>query len=175
MIVGQPTDASAKRASPIPTRVRCALRSSHPSVRTRRPALRHAARRLTASVASLNLAGRRTMDDRPDMQKYLDSLAPEQRDEIRAFLARFDQQVEMKTQQLLYELSDPARVSEQDLQMRDRLIAGFVPLIDDRGQLIYRKREELQIQDMQRFGRFMDADAERRKREIGDLGDSSEN
>jgi hypothetical protein len=50
-----------------------------------------------------------------------------------------------------------------------------VPLIDDRGQLIYRKREELQIQDMQRFGRFMDADAERRKREIGDLGDSSEN
>jgi hypothetical protein len=115
------------------------------------------------------------MDDRPDMQKYLDSLAPEQRDEIRAFLARFDQQVEMKTQQLLYELSDPARVSEQDLQMRDRLIAGFVPLIDDRGQLIYRKREELQIQDMQRFGRFRDADAERRKREIGDLGDSSEN
>jgi hypothetical protein len=115
------------------------------------------------------------MDDRPDMQKYLDSLAPEQRDEIRAFLACFDQQVEMKTQQLLYELSDPARVSEQDLQMRDRLIAGFVPLIDDAGALIYRKREDLTLEDTRRFGAYLDADRERREREIGGLDQESEN
>ena len=115
------------------------------------------------------------MDDRPDMQKYLDSLAPEQRDEIRAFLARFDQQVEMKTQQLLYELSDPARVSESDLQMRDRLIAGFVPLIDDAGVLIYRKREDLTLEDTRRFGAYLDADRERREREIGGLDQESEN
>src|SRR5215208_1985493 len=119
------------------------------------------------------------MDDREkrisDLQEHLDAMTEGEREEVRTFLARFEEQVERKIQQLLYELSDPARVSESDLQMRDRLIAGFVPLIDDRGQLIYRKREELQIQDMQRFGRFMDADAERRKREIGDLGEESEN
>ena len=110
------------------------------------------------------------MDDREkrisDLREHLASMTEAEREEVRTFLARFEAQVERKTQQLLYELSDPARVSESDLQMRDRLIAGFVPLIDDRGQLIYRKREELTLQDTRRFGKFMDADAERRKREI---------
>ena len=110
------------------------------------------------------------MDDREkriaELQEHLDAMTPDEREEVRTFLARFDQQVERKTQQLLYELSDPARVSESDLQMRDRLIAGFVPLIDDRGQLIYRKREELTLEDTRRFRKFMDADGERRKREI---------
>jgi hypothetical protein len=118
------------------------------------------------------------MDDREkriaDLREHLDAMTPDEREEVRTFLTRFDQQVERKTQQLLYELQDPARVSEQDLQMRDRLIAGFVPLIDDAGQLIYRKREELSLEDVRRFGAFRDRDAERREREI--LGDpGSEN
>jgi len=119
------------------------------------------------------------MDDREkrigELREHLDAMTPHEREEVRTFLARFEEQVERKTQQLLYELSDPARVSESDLQMRDRLIAGFVPLIDDRGQLIYRKGEDLTLEDTRRFGKFMDADAEMRKRHIGDLSDSSEN
>src|SRR5829696_2489042 len=119
------------------------------------------------------------MDDREkriaDLQEHLDAMTPDEREEVRTFLARFDQQVERKTQQLLYELQDPARVSEQDLQMRDRLIAGFVPLIDDAGALIYRKREDLTLEDTRRFGAYLDADRERREREIGGLDQESEN
>ena len=119
------------------------------------------------------------MDDREkriaDLQEHLDAMTPDEREEVRTFLARFDQQVERKTQQLLYELQDPVRVSEQDLQMRDRLIAGFVPLIDDSGALIYRKREELTLEDTRRFGAYLDADRERREREIGGLDQESEN
>jgi hypothetical protein len=119
------------------------------------------------------------MDDREkriaDLQEHLDAMTPDEREEVRTFLARFDQQVERKTQQLLYELQDPARVSERDLQMRDRLIAGFVPLIDDAGALIYRKREDLTLEDTRRFGAYLDADRERREREIGGLDQESEN
>jgi hypothetical protein len=119
------------------------------------------------------------MDDREkrigELREHLDAMTETEREEVRTFLARFEEQVERKTQQLLYELSDPARVSESDLQMRDRLIAGFVPLIDDRGQLIYRKREELTLEDTRRFGKFMDADAERRKRAIGGIDETSAN
>ena len=110
-----------------------------------------------------------------DLREQLDAMTPDEREEARTFLARFDQQVERKTQQLLYELEDPARVSEQDLQMRDQLIAGFVPLIDDAGALIYRKREELTLEDTRRFGAYLDADRERREREIGGLDQESEN
>jgi hypothetical protein len=110
-----------------------------------------------------------------DMQKHLDELTEDEREELKAFVRRFHAQVERKTEQLLYELQDPGHLSEEDLQMRAQLLDGYVPLIDDNGELIFRKREELSIQDMQRFAAFLDADAERREREIGDLGDSSEN
>jgi hypothetical protein len=118
------------------------------------------------------------VDDRPDMQEYLDSLAPEQREEIRGFLRRFEDQIRYKEVQLLNEfneLEDRGRLSEQDHELRNRMLDGYVPLIDDDGELIYRKREELTLEDMRRFGAFMDRDRERREREIGDLGDSSEN
>jgi hypothetical protein len=49
------------------------------------------------------------------------------------------------------------------------------PLIDDDGELIYRKRGELSIQDMQRFGAFLDRDRERRERALRGPGQESEN
>jgi hypothetical protein len=115
------------------------------------------------------------MNDRPDMQKHLDSMTEEEREQVGTFLARFHEQLDAKIAVLLYERQDPGRLSEEDLEMRTQLLAGRVPLIDDTGELIFRKREELTLEDARRFGAFMDRDAERRKREIGDLGDSSEN
>ena len=51
----------------------------------------------------------------------------------------------------------------------------MVPLIDDAGALIYRKREDLTLEDTRRFGAYLDADRERREREIGGLDQESEN
>jgi Protein of unknown function (DUF2958) len=109
------------------------------------------------------------MADRPDIQRYLDSLAPEQRAELEAFVDRFNQQVALKIEQLLHETQAPR--SEEDLEMRARLLDGFVPLVSDDGALIFRQREELSIQDMQRFGAFMDFERERRQRETDITGE----
>jgi hypothetical protein len=115
------------------------------------------------------------MDDLPDMQKHLDSMTAEEREEVRKFLLRFEQQLDPKVEQLLFETQDQGRLSDEDRQMRARLLDGQVPLINEDGELIYKPRDQLTPQDMQRFGVFMDWDAERRQREIGDLGESSEN
>jgi hypothetical protein len=108
------------------------------------------------------------MDDRPDIQKRLDSLTEEQREELKGFLRRFDEQVDLKIEQLLYETQDPGRLSDEALEIRTRLLEGFVPLIDDDGELTFRNREALSLEDTRRFGRFMDRDAARRQREILD-------
>jgi hypothetical protein len=117
------------------------------------------------------------MDDRDkrigDLQARLDSMSEEERAEVRTFLARFDEQVAQKREHLLYELQDPG--SEEAVEMRARLVEGDVPLLDDNNNLIFKPRSELTLQDMQRFARFMDRDTERRKREIGDLAEESEN
>jgi hypothetical protein len=111
------------------------------------------------------------MDDGPDMQAHLDSLTEEERAEARAFLARFDEQVARKVEQLRFELQDPSRLSEQDLEMRAQLADGRVPLLDDNGNLIFKPRSDLTLEDTRRFGAFMDADAKHRLRQIlGGLG-----
>jgi hypothetical protein len=114
-------------------------------------------------------------DDLADLQARLAAMTEEEQAEARAFLARFNEQLARKVEQLTYELQDSSGLSEEALEMRARLLEGQVPLLADDGTLIYRKRGELSIQDMQRFAAFLDADAERRKRAIGDLGESSEN
>jgi hypothetical protein len=113
------------------------------------------------------------MDDR--MQKRLEQMSEEQREVLRGFLRGFDKQVEMKTEQLLYELQDPERLSEEALEMRTRLLDGYVPLVDDDGELIYRRRDSLSLEDTRRFGAFMDSERRRYEREIGEIGESSEN
>ena len=113
------------------------------------------------------------MDDR-DLQAHLESLTEEEREEIRTFAARFHQQLDARIELLLRELHDPVPLSDEDW-MRDPLLRGYVPLVDDAGKRIYKKREDLTLEDMRRFAAFMDADAERRKREIGDLAEESEN
>jgi hypothetical protein len=119
------------------------------------------------------------MDDREKhlagLQEHLDSLSEEERAELEAFVDRFNAQVSWKIEQLLHEIQDPGRLSEGEFEMRSRLLDGYVLLVSDDGELIYRRREAFSVEDMRRFGRFMDADAARREREIGDLGDSSEN
>jgi hypothetical protein len=119
------------------------------------------------------------MDDREkrisDLREHLDAMTPHEREEVRTFLARFEQQVAQKIQQLLYEAQGPGPLSEEALEMRARLLDGQVPLINDEGELIYKPRSELTLKDMRRFAAFMDADDERRRREIGDLAEESEN
>jgi hypothetical protein len=110
-----------------------------------------------------------------DMQKRLDAMTPDERRELESFVRRFHQQLDIKLAQLRHETEDAGRLSDEDLEMRSQLRTGCVPLISDDGELIYRKRQHLTIEDMRRFARFMDVDAERRKREIGDLADESEN
>ena len=109
------------------------------------------------------------------MEKRLEEMTEEEREELRKFLQRFETELDDKVEVLLYETQDPAPLSEEERRMRARLLAGYVPLIDDDGELIYRKRAELRIQDIARFAAFLHRDAERRKRAIGDLGETSEN
>ena len=109
------------------------------------------------------------------MEKRLEEMTEEEREELRKFLLRFETELDAKVEVLLFETQDPGSLSDEDRQMRARLLAGYVPLIDDDGELIYRKRTELRIQDIARFAAFLHRDAERRKRAIGDLADSSEN
>jgi hypothetical protein len=109
------------------------------------------------------------------MEKRLEEMTEEEREELRKFLQRFETELDAKVEVLLYETQDPAPLSEEERRMRARLLAGYVPLIDDDGELIYRKRAELRIQDIARFAAFLGRDAERRQREIGGLGESSEN
>jgi hypothetical protein len=105
---------------------------------------------------------RREMDDRDkssgDMEQYLDSL---------------DEQVELKVEQLLHETQDPR--GDEDLELRALLLDGYVPLIDDSGKRIFKRRSELTLEDTRRFGAFMALETERRQREIGDTSESSEN
>jgi hypothetical protein len=118
------------------------------------------------------------MDDRGDLaglQRHLDSLTEEERSELEAFVERFNNQLNAKIEQLLYELQDPSGLSTEALEMRARLSDGHAPLIDDDGQLIYKPRSELSIQDMQRFAAFMDWDRERRERALRGPGQESEN
>jgi hypothetical protein len=118
------------------------------------------------------------MDDRDDLaglQKHLDSLSEEERAELEAFVERFNNQLNDKIEQLLYELQEPSGLSSEAREMRALLSEGHVPLIDDDGELIYRKRGELSIQDMQRFGAFLDRDRERRERALRGPGQESEN
>jgi hypothetical protein len=102
------------------------------------------------------------MDD--DMQRHLDSMTEQEREEIRTFLARFDEQVERKREQLLNELQDPG--SEEAVQMRAELLEGRVPLLDENENLIFKPRSELRLEDVRRFAAFLDADAEHRLRQI---------
>jgi nitrate/nitrite-specific signal transduction histidine kinase len=109
------------------------------------------------------------------MEKRLEEMTEEEREELRKFLQRFETELDAKVEVLLYETQDPGSLSDEDRQMRARLLAGYVPLIDDDGERIYRKRAELRILDIARFAAFLDRDAARRKREIGGLGESSKN
>ena len=109
------------------------------------------------------------------MEKRLEEMTEEEREELRKFLQRFETELDAKVEVLLYETQDAGSLSDEDRQMRARLLAGHVPLIDDDGELIYRKRAELRIQDIARFAAFLARDAEHRKRTIGDLGQESEN
>jgi hypothetical protein len=111
------------------------------------------------------------MDD--DMQKRLASMTEGEREEVRTFVARFEALVDAKVAQLLYELQDPG--SEQAHQLRSRLARGEVPLVSDDDKLVFRKREALTLEDMRRFAKFLDADAELRRRQLGDLSEESEN
>ena len=104
------------------------------------------------------------------MEKRLEEMTEEEREELRKFLQRFETELDDKVEVLLYETQDPGSLIDEA-----RLLAGYVPLIDDDGELIYRKRAELRIQDIARFAAFLGRDAERRKREIRHLGESSEN
>jgi hypothetical protein len=120
------------------------------------------------------------MDDRErrlaDLREHLDAMTPDEREEVRTFLARFDQRVERKVEQLLWEARDPDRLSDDDLHLRNRLLSDEVPLVNPDGQRYFKPRASLTLQDTVAFGRFQDRDAERRQREIlGGLGDSSEN
>ena len=103
-----------------------------------------------------------------DFQKHVESMSEEERVELEGLLRRFEDQTRYKEVQLLNEfnkLEDRGRLSQQDLELRNRMLDGYVPLIDDDGELIYKKRENLTLEDTGRFAAFMDRDAERRKRE----------
>jgi hypothetical protein len=117
---------------------------------------------LYTAAIRLYQGGARVMDD--DMQRHLDSMTEQEREEIRTFLARFDEQVERKREQLLNELQDPG--SEEAVQMRAELLEGRVPLLDENENLIFKPRSELRLEDVRRFAAFLDADAERRLRDV---------
>jgi hypothetical protein len=115
------------------------------------------------------------MDDRErrlaDLREHLDAMTPDEREEVRTFLARFDRRVERKVEQLLWETRDPHRLSEDDLHLRNHLLSGEVPLVNEDGERYFKSRATLSVGDAVAFGRFQDRDAERRQREIlGDLG-----
>jgi hypothetical protein len=108
------------------------------------------------------------MDD--DMQRHLGSMTPDERAEVKVVLVRFDELVTRKREQSLYELQDTPG-SEEAVQMRTQLLEGRVPLLDDNQNLIFKPRSELTLEDVRRFAAFLDADAERRLRQIlGGLG-----
>jgi ABC-type molybdate transport system ATPase subunit len=109
------------------------------------------------------------------MDEHLASLTEEERQEVRAFLARFDQQADMKVEQLLHETQDTERLSAEALEMRKELLDGKIPLLDQDGELYFKPRDALTLEDTARSESIKAPKRRRYEREIGDLGESSEN